>query len=140
MGHRTAHAGTEVSRIMSIDVETCSPDENAQIAATAMARAKVGALIVVDEEQQVLGVLTERDLVSKIMAHNYAAHDILVRDVMSAPAIGVQAEDTLERVLLRMNEFRYRRLPVMQSSQLVGVISQTDILRHYPEMVASHRW
>ena len=140
MVNEGAHAASEVGQLMTVDVITCEPDQTAQDAAEVMARGKVGAVVIVDEDQTVLGLLTERDLVSKVVAPSRVAREVLVRDVMSAPAIGVQPEDTLDRVLKRMNEFHYRRLPVMRGSRLAGMISQTDLLRQYPNLVASHRW
>lgn len=140
MDEESAHAASEVGRLMTVDVITVGPDQTAQDAAEVMAKGKIGAAIVIDDERDVLGLLTERDLVAKVVAPSLQAREVLVRDIMSAPAIGVQPEDTLDRVLRRMNEFHYRRLPVTRGTKLAGIISQTDLLRHYPNLVASHRW
>ena len=134
-----AYASMEVSQVMTENVITCSTEHTCRDACIMMTENKIGAIVVVDEDYNVLGMLSERDVVSNVVAEGKDG-STLVRDAMNAPAIGVQMEYTLDQVIRRMTEFRFRRLPVLRGTELVGIISQTDMLKHYPALIASNRW
>lgn len=134
------YASSEVSELMTSDVETAFTYDSIKSAAVKMAERGIGALVIVDDENNVLGMLTERDVMSNVVAHNKDAEKTIVRDIMTAPAIGVQLESTLDQVIRKMVSYKFRRLPVLEGTKLSGMISQTDVLRSYPDIIASHSW
>ena len=133
---QTLYASPEVSRLMATDVVSVSPEYTVMQAALTMTAGRVGVAVVVEDER-VIGMVSERDLMSKVVAQGLDPGEVLVEHVMSAPVIGIQETATLADAVRRMVDFRYRRLPVVRGEKLVGVISQTDLLRHYPTLVAA---
>jgi CBS domain-containing protein len=90
----------------------------------------IGALLVVNEFGQLLGIFSERDLLKKVagLHENYA--DLPVGDFMTAKPETVTDADTLDFALHKMDGGGYRHLPVLTDGQPSGVISVRDMLRH----------
>lgn len=97
-------------------------------AAEQMERHDVGCLVVVDEEQQPIGVVTDRDLVLRVLAEGRDGERTRVAAVMSMPAITVAPSDSFETVLQRLRKHGLRRLPVVEKRRLVGMITLDDVL------------
>jgi CBS domain-containing protein len=102
-------------------------------AARAMRGQHVGSLVVVDETilgRIVVGMLTDRDIVTSVVAKDVDASTLRVGDVMTDDVVCVREEDSLHDVLATMRQRRVRRMPVTGPQQrLVGVISADDLLR-----------
>jgi CBS domain-containing protein len=102
-------------------------------AARAMRGQHVGSLVVVDETilgRIVVGMLTDRDIVTSVVAKDVDASTLRVGDVMTDDVVCVREEDSLHDVLATMQQRRVRRMPVTGPQQrLVGVISADDLLR-----------
>lgn len=134
------HSSSEVAEVMTSEFQTITTDVNIVDAARTMSQLNLGSLIVTNEEEEILGVLSERDITRKIVGEGRNPRKTLVRDVMSAPAVCVQRENTLDMVIRKMIEYNFRRLPVLSGEVIVGVISQTDLLALYPSLVPSYQW
>jgi CBS domain-containing protein len=80
----------------------------------------------------VVGVVTDRDLVLRVLATGYGAAAALVGEVASDRVVSVAPETPLEEVELLIEERRVRRMPVVSKGKLVGVVSQSDIARISP--------
>jgi len=93
--------------------------------------AKVGSLIVVDKNKLV-GIITERDLIEKTIDKDIKK--ALVKDIMSSDIITISPLDTLETALNVMKKNRVKKLPVLSSSKLKGIITVTDIAYARPEL------
>jgi CBS domain-containing protein len=116
----------KVNVCMTHDVRTVKPEESVFEAAKAMADAKVGALPVA-EEDQLIGMITDRDIVVRWLA-NGMAFDAMVRDVMSPNIKYCYEDDNVEDVLLNMSDIQVRRLPVFsREKRLVGIVSLGDL-------------
>ena len=102
-------------------------------AARTMRTAHVGSLVVVDETPEgrvVAGMLTDRDIVTAVVARDVDAATLRVGDVMTEDVVTVREEDTLHDVLATMQRRRVRRVPVTGAlNRLVGVIAADDLLR-----------
>jgi CBS domain-containing protein len=102
-------------------------------AARAMRNAHVGCLVVVDETPEgrlVAGMLTDRDIVTAVVARDVDPGTLRVGDVMTEDVVSVREEDSIHDVLATMQRRRIRRVPVTGAQQrLVGVISTDDLLR-----------
>jgi len=86
----------------------------------------IGAVTVVDDGQ-VVGVLSERDLVFRIIAGGADADRVRVADIMTRDPITIQAKETLSAALMQMRDRKIRHLPVMNGEKLVGMMSIRDI-------------
>lgn len=95
-------------------------------AAKAMNEGIVGALVVVDGEQPV-GIVTDRDLVVRALARGLAS-DSRVDSVMTAPVVSVEPDADLHDAALLFREHAIRRLPIINSDRVVGMITVDDLL------------
>jgi CBS domain-containing protein len=118
-----------LKQLLTRQVDTARRDETAWQAAERMHQHAVGALVVVDAENLVVGILTDRDLVERVMATNRDARTTKVEQVMTRSPVTVNADAPLESVLARMKQGRFRRVPVVDDSdRLVGLVTMDDIL------------
>lgn len=139
--HKTRFsASDEVTALMNVDVVTVESDDPLFVAAEKMHRNGVGGLPVTDTEGNLVGMLTERDICRAASENGGDLTDDIVRDWMVAPAVAVQAEETINGVIQRMGDYNYRRMPVVRGTKLVGIVSQTDMMKNYPDLVCSRDW
>lgn len=90
----------------------------------------IGALLVVDDSGKLLGIFSERDLLTKVAGLHDAYAQLPVRQFMTANPETVTATDTLAFALHKMDVGGYRHLPMLKNGLPVGVISVRDMLRH----------
>ena len=95
---------------------------------------KIGALPVVDGAA-IVGIFSERDLVSCVCEHGAAALDMAVEAGMSSPAITVDRATPILAALAIMTNQRIRHLPVMESNEIRGIISIGDLVKHRIERI-----
>jgi CBS domain-containing protein len=118
-----------VGRICVREVDTAEPDESVAVAAQRMHQRAVGTLVVVNDESQVVGIVTDRDLVSRLLAKGSNPFETAVRDVMTMAPKSVYEETPIETALLTMRTGRFRRLPVIdRSHRLLGLVTLDDVL------------
>jgi CBS domain-containing protein len=118
-----------VGRICIREVDTANPDETVAVAAERMHQRAVGTLIVVDNRDQVVGIVTDRDLVSRALAKGRNPTETSVGQVMTIGPKTVTEETSIESALLIMRSGRFRRIPVVEpENRLVGLVTLDDIL------------
>ncbi len=110
------------------DILSVSPDASVYDALTMMANKEVGALLVI-EESELVGIISERDYARKIILKGKASKDTLVREIMTAKVIYVKIDTSVHECMALMTEKRIRHLPVFSGEQLVGVISIGDVVK-----------
>ena len=123
-----------VMEIMTREPVTAAPDMPVNQAAALMRAREVGSLIVV-EGASAVGILTERDIVTKVAANNKKPSSLRVRQVMTSPVISVHPHEAVEEAARKMSARRIRRLAVVQDGRLLGVVTENDILRIWPQLV-----
>jgi CBS domain-containing protein len=102
----------------------------------AMVKNKVGAIIIL-ENGRPLGIITERDVLKKVSAHNRKPEDIDARNIMSSPLITVKAYDSIDTAAQTMSRNKIKRLPVLETDgTIVGIISSTDIAKKLAKILA----
>jgi CBS domain-containing protein len=120
----------EVANVMSMEVEFISPDATVQQAAEMMGELDVGALPVGGPEG-VQGVVTDRDLLYRVVAEGRDPTTLRVREVMSAPALFCRAGDDIRVAMDLMAAQNVRRLAVQDASgRVAGWVTLADISRH----------
>ena len=118
-----------VGRICVREVDLADGDEPIWQAAERMHQRGVGTLVVLDEWKKPVGILTDRDLVERIVAKQLDSSQTLVRDVMTRPPRMVSEDASIESALSLMRSGRFRRLPVVdRDDKLVGLVSLDDVL------------
>jgi CBS domain-containing protein len=118
-----------VTDICVKSVDLAKAEEPAWIAAERMRQRAVGTLVVVNELQQPVGILTDRDLVERVLAPGRDARDVVVAEAMTKEPVTISEGASLEFALAAMRRGKFRRLPVVNGAgQLCGLISVDDVL------------
>ncbi|MGH8592966.1 MAG: CBS domain-containing protein [Gammaproteobacteria bacterium] len=93
-----------------------------------MAEKGIGALVVMDGPKLV-GVISERDYARKVILRGRSSNTTPIREIMSAPVVCARPEHTVEECMALVTEKRIRHLPVLQGTELVGMISIGDLVK-----------
>jgi CBS domain-containing protein len=117
-----------VGSLMSRDVVAVSPDSSVYTAANLMSSKGVGSCVVVRDDKPV-GILTERDIVRRVVAAGLSPRRTAVSKVMSSPVIVVGENTSVREALSVMSRNKIRRLVVVRDDVLVGIVSVTDFVR-----------
>ena len=124
-----------VREAMSSPVVTIGEDRDVAEVAKMMADNNVGSIIVTKDGEQPVGIVTERDIVVRVVAKGVVPSDLRARDVMSSPLRTVEPEMSLTDAMTLMSRLNIRRLGIAYKGKLVGVISNRDILRIVPTII-----
>lgn len=118
-----------VGKICSRDVDLADSDESVHEAAKRMAARRVGTLVVLDDERRPRGIVTDRDLVMRVLATSEDPETTLVREVWTQPVHTVRDDATIDAAVKRMKAERCRRLVVLDGKDcVVGIVSVDDVL------------
>jgi predicted transcriptional regulator len=96
---------------------------------------KVGCVIVTNNAGKPIGIITERDLVVRVLAKNLAPDSAPAKDVMTSPLVTVDPEAPINEAARMMSKRDIRRLGVLYKGNLVGIVSSKDILDVMPELI-----
>lgn len=91
---------------------------------------KIGALVVVDDGNKVIGILSERDVVRGLAAKGASVLTQNVSDLMTAPVKTCTRSESADDVMRRMSKGRFRHMPVVEGDKLVGVVSIGDVVQN----------
>src|SRR5512136_2599388 len=127
-------ARVPVVEIMSATPVTITADASVAEAATIMRDREVGSLVVL-EDSRPIGIVTERDVVTKVAAANRASEATSVRDIMTSPLLAVHPHQEVAQAAKVMAARKIRRLPVIREGKLVGMITENDIIRVWPQLI-----
>lgn len=111
-------------------VYSLQADATLEQAAKELNLRKVGALVVIDERDGVIGVLSERDIVREVARRGSGCLGERVSSAMSRDVITATPDETIDDGLTRMTDRRIRHLPVIVDGKLVGIISIGDLVKH----------
>ncbi len=120
----------EVLRTKGSNVISISPLATLHEAAAVLLEYRIGALVVLDRSEKVVGILSERDIVTTLATKGIEALMTQVQDAMSSDVVICSPDENLEQLMSLMTEHRIRHLPVMNGSTLLGVISIGDVVKH----------
>lgn len=120
--------------IMSGKPRTGTPDMTVQQAAMHMRSERIGSLVVMKDGRPV-GILTERDIVNKVVAENEQATKITVGSIMSVPLIFIDPDELVSVAAKMMSQRKVRRLPVVKGGRLVGMLTENDVLSLSPSLI-----
>jgi CBS domain-containing protein len=104
-------------------------DSKIAMAASIMTEAKIGALLVEDGAGEIVGILSERDIVRGMGPHGADLHDVKVSELMTRNLIRCAPDDTVNEAMAMMTDRRIRHLPVFDGEALVGFISIGDLVK-----------
>jgi CBS domain-containing protein len=127
-----------VGDIMTKKVVVLETGRSVDEAAKLMRKHNIGSVIVIDKKngKKAKGILTERDIVHKLIALGKDPYKIKVDSIMSTPLRVVRPDTSLEDAAKAMRENRVKRLPVVnEKSELVGILSEGDVMRIFPAVI-----
>lgn len=113
--------------IMTKNVVTITPEESAALAARLLTRHNLGALPVCAYDGRLLGIVTDRDIITRCVAADQDPHRVPVQDIMSRELETIGPEDDTKAAARQMAARQVRRLPVVQEGKVVGMISLGDL-------------
>ena len=121
------------------DVFTTQPHRTLKEVVELLAAKGVGAVVVSDASLSVLGILSERDVVRVIARHGASALEHPVSRYMTPKVITVTRDDTIDHVMETMTDGRFRHVPVVDGSRLIGIVSIGDVVRRHVNALDSER-
>lgn len=120
------------------EVATITADKTICDCARQMRLEHVGSLVVVNDDQTPLGMITDRDIAIEVVARNLDPMKLTVRDVMTTPVVTAGPSESMVVALARMREFGVRRLPIVdEEGKLVGVISNSNLVEELSSLLDS---
>jgi CBS domain-containing protein len=125
--------GATAREIMTGGVECVNETESVLDAARKLADLDVGAMPICGEDNRLKGMLTDRDIVVKVLAQGKDPGRVTAGDLAQGEAVTIGADDSIEELLRTMVQHKVRRLPVIDGHELVGIVSQADVAVNLPE-------
>lgn len=113
------------------DVITVTEQVTVQQAATLLHENHIGAVVVVDPEEQIVGIMTERDIVASIARYGASCLDKPVSSVMWQNVYCCREEMSVDTLMEMMSKLRARHLPVEREGRLAGIISIGDVVKYH---------
>ena len=118
---------THVNQVMQTNLVTVTSKTNLFEAARLMDEQNVGTVLVVGEEKKLLGMVTDRQIVTRAVAHKRDLSTTTCEEIMTRWPMTIIPETTCKEALDIMGDYGYRRLPVEQNGKLIGIVSISDL-------------
>jgi CBS domain-containing protein len=118
----------KVDQWMNRNVVTITRDRPVFDAADLMRKHNIGCIVVIDNDEPI-GIITERDLVRKVTAKRKDPNTTLVEDVMSINVVTIDAGVDIKEVSDKMVKYNIKKMPVVENHKIRGIITSTDIVR-----------
>lgn len=122
-----------VKDVMKREVIAINPDISIREASKVMSQHNIGSLLVLEDEKLV-GILTERDVLN-LVAKGENLDEVKVKDVMSRDVITIESDKKIEDAVDLMLKHKIKKLPVMESGKIVGIITTSDIIVAEPKLI-----
>jgi CBS domain-containing protein len=120
---------------MSKDVQVVRPDTTIQEVVATMSKFDISSIVVVQSEKPV-GIITTRDVLSKVVVQCLAPRALTARQIMSSPLVTIGESATVEEAANLMAQKKIKTLPVMNNDKLAGILTYTDIVFEVPTMLS----
>jgi CBS domain-containing protein len=127
--------GKKARDIMTTDCQCIGENDTVLQAAERLAELGVGAMPICGEDDRLKGMLTDRDIVTKVLAKHKDPATTRAGEIGQGDGktVTIGADDPIEEALRTMSQHQVRRLPVIDGHRMVGIIAQADIARNYDE-------
>jgi CBS domain-containing protein len=124
-----------VNDIMTTKIETIGLEDRAQAAAKKMKNKNVSSLVVVDNNDQAVGIVTERDLVREVCAQDGNSSQYIIRAIMSSPIVTIDPNSSVETAANIMMQNKVRHLVVIDEKKTLGIITSTNFINYLNQSV-----
>lgn len=123
-----------VREVMNNPLITGNPNEPVNEIARKMVENRVGSVVIM-QDNEVLGIVTDGDIVSKVVAKNLKPSEVVAEEIMSSPLHTIEANKDVTEAARMMRKLGIKRLGVTYKGHIVGIISMSDVLNVTPELV-----
>lgn len=124
-----------VKEAMNKEVKVISPSSSIREAADKMNKYRIGSLIALSGSGQVVGIITERDILTDVVALGKLSDEVKVEDVMTKDLITISPDASLEDAADLMNNNKIKKLPVIENGRLVGIITASDLIAYEEKLI-----
>ena len=124
----------QIKDIMVTEVISVSPETTVVEAAKKMKEEGIGSLIIVKDEK-LYGLVTDRDILTKVVAEGKDIHKVTVKDIMAKEVIYVRPDLDVEEAAKIMMDNGIKKLPVIDNDTLIGIVTATDIIAAHPKIM-----
>ncbi len=121
---------SDVLRSKGAVIHSIGPGATVYDAIEKMSRLGIGALLVVEGEMELRGIVTERDYMNKVALMNRRSRTTTVAEIMSTDLQTAEPRHSVDECLARMTARRHRHLPIVEGGRLVGVVSVGDLVKY----------
>jgi CBS domain-containing protein len=111
-------------------VVTIHPDATIERAIGVLRQRSIGALVVSDDGENVVGILSERDIVEALGRYGSELLAVSVAEVMTCPVVTCEPEDSVAELMAEMTTRRIRHFPVVEGGRLIGIVSIGDLVKN----------
>ena len=112
-------------------VATARPDSTVSEIIIKLAQKKIGAIVIVGDNGEVVGILSELDVIRRLAERGESALNEVVSQSMTSAVVSCQETSTLDEMMEVMTQGRFRHVPVIEDGALVGIVSIGDIVKHH---------
>jgi CBS domain-containing protein len=120
-----------VKEIMRPDVKTARPDSAVSEVVEKMNRFDIGSIVIVQEKRPI-GIITERDILRRVVEHCLDPRICKAKEIMTSPIVTLEEDSSASDAMKLMADRQIKRLPVVRNQELVGIITATDLIRNSP--------
>jgi CBS domain-containing protein len=111
------------------NIATVSPGQTVAEAAKLLAQWKIGAVLATNDQGDLAGILSERDIVRGLARHGAKVEEMKVSELMTAEVLTCKPEDSIDSLMTTMTNNRIRHLPVLENGKLAGIITIGDVVK-----------
>jgi signal-transduction protein with cAMP-binding, CBS, and nucleotidyltransferase domain len=119
-----------IGEIMTTKIETIGLEDNAQEAARKMKHKNVSSLVVVDKNDEALGIVTERDLVREVCVQDASSNQHIIKNIMSSPIVTIDLNSSVETAANVMMQNKVRHLVIVNEKRTLGIITATNFVNY----------
>lgn len=124
----------QVRDVMTRNVKTVRTDDTVLEAVSKMNKFHIGSVVVVNNDRPI-GIITERNILEKIVETSLDPASVRVRDIMSRPLVTIESNASVDEAIDIMVKKSIKKLPVVEENKLVGILSTSDIVRASPTQI-----
>ncbi len=124
-----------VRDIMSRPPITAKEADSVMVVSKLMVRQNIGCVIVLDKAGKPSGIITERDIVQRVAARDLVPSNVKILDIMSKPIVSMSPGVSVNEAAKEMNRKKIRRLAIVESGKLVGILTMKDVLEVTPTLI-----
>lgn len=124
-----------LSEIMTTEVISISLETSAEVCAKLMVENNIGSIVVLDQNNKALGIITKENLIKNVIAANADASTILALDLMTSPVITAPQTMTIIQAMQLMSKQGIKHLVILKEGKVAGMCSDTDIFKVVPQLI-----